>query len=156
MSGDGKHRFDSGRARQARQRDRADGDFNDQLIRAFFGIDDDAWLLNRRNIPVRYGSRRLADHLSDSTIAAAILDSGDLDDVLDQDDSLKLDQPFPQTLFDCLEPPQPQRLASPEPDLPAAAAAPPDEQFSVFGLFQGFLMGAGATVAVLILMNLLT
>lgn len=153
---DGKHRFDSGRARKARQRDRADGEYNDQFIRAYFDIDDDAWLLNRRTIPVRYGSRRLADHLSDSTIAAAILESGDLDDVLEQDDSLKLDQPFPQTLFDCLEPHQPQRPASPKPAVHAAAATAPDEQFSIVGLFQGFMMGAGATVAVLILMNLLT
>jgi len=76
MAGSGKHSFDSGRARHNRYRDRAQLDFDDLLIDDFLNGELDPRDAALDMIPVRYGGRKLATHLSDSAIANAMLDAG--------------------------------------------------------------------------------
>ncbi len=74
-----RHKSEYGRARASRSRDRAQLEFDDMLIEQFFSEGDLRDARELRKIPVRFGSPQLADHLSDSTLAAAILESGDLE-----------------------------------------------------------------------------
>lgn len=160
----GKHRFDSGRSRVARFRDREQSSFDDDLIGGFLDQLHDEWSDQRMRTPVRFGSKRLADHLSDSTLAAAILRSGDLDDSDVDMELMSLDCDFPETLFDMnpktINESQSRELVSP---LVAGACAGGSgmtnrgngQTFDLWGVMQGFLIGAGATVLLLALAELL-
>jgi hypothetical protein len=166
----GKYRYDSGRSRSARFKHRSQANFDDTSIRGFVENDDEEFLHEMRTLPVRYGSRRLADHLSDSTLAAAILASGDLGERA-EDDRIDLEMSFPETLFDIPtdESSEPERVAaSPWPGEGERESSPAatlrsafhlrrtaGAHFSLSGLLQGFLIGAGATAALLILVSLI-
>jgi len=157
---DGKYRYDSGRARTARFRDRARSSFDDDMINLFLDELGDEWCDQRSRVPVRFGSRRLVDHLSDSTLAAAILRSGDLDET-DHSPPLTLDCDFPETLFDLGGPVADARardeVAPPsQPDAVHAAVTGTGRSFRAWGVVQGFLIGAVATAALLMLAGLLT
>lgn len=156
----GKHRFDSGRSRVARFRDREQSSFDDDLIGGFLDQLHDEWSDQRMRTPVRFGSKRLADHLSDSTLAAAILRSGDLDEGDVDMELMSLGCDFPQTLFD-MNPKTFDESRSRELVSPLVAGACSDgarrggKSLDLWGVFQGFLIGAGATVLLLALAELL-
>ena len=159
-----RYRLDSGRARATRERDRAQLEFDDLLIDQFLTDDDDADLHQRRTVPVRFGAGRLADFLDDSTIAAAIIRSGDLDDEpaeyvaddTDYDSLFDVDEGYlfndndpafspgkadDETMRESTAPrPEPVILRPPR-NRPIAIEAP--ATFSVWGVAQGFLLGTG-------------
>ena len=148
MGQNGKYRFDSGRARCTRLKDQARFDFDNDTIDEFLTGDDAATRYERQILPVRYGATHLADHLSDSTIAAAILRSGDLDDPTDA--ALTGDL-FEGTLFDGVVGPldsKPVDDSIVTPIKPITTIKdrnklqPAAEVFSWSGVLQGFVMGA--------------
>lgn len=152
----GKHRYDSGRARMARFRDREQSSFDEDLILSFLDELHDEWSDQRSRLPVRFGAKRLADHLSDSTLAAAILHSGDLDEPVDDDQSLAVDCHFPQTLFDMDMTESPIDETKQTPETPTAVPQNSDQSFSVWGVAQGFMIGAAATVVLLLIAGMLS
>ena len=159
-----------------RDRDRAQLEFDDLLIEQFMTDDDDAELHLRRTVPVRFGAGRLADFLDDSTIAAAIIRSGDLDDEPARRepeeadyDSLFYEDEYNQFNNDDLafnpgeaddeamhettaQRPEPIMLRPPR-NRPLAVEAP--ATFSVWGVAQGFLLGTAATIALLVVLSLI-
>jgi hypothetical protein len=89
MADSGKHPHDSGRARAARFRDRSQLEFEDFLIDDFLEGARDPRDDAIDQVPIRFESRKLSTHLSDSAIASAMLDAGVFEENL-HDDSIAI------------------------------------------------------------------
>ncbi|HRX84519.1 MAG TPA: hypothetical protein P5572_05815 [Phycisphaerae bacterium] len=165
MGGYGKHSHDSGRARYNRFLERAQLEFDDMLIGDFLESDHDPRTDELAQVPVRYGIRRHSDP-SDSAIVGAMLDAGVFDD---SDELVPINSAIGESLFDLLELERASRSSgAAAPAVPEPEPAPPvirpmraievsaddDEEFSLLGFAQGFLIGAAcaaAAIGVLIL-----
>ncbi|MCB9850943.1 MAG: hypothetical protein H6817_09605 [Phycisphaerales bacterium] len=168
MAGSGKHPHDSGRARAARFRDRAQLEFDDLLIDSFLEGDADPRDNALDHVPIRFDSQHLATHLSDSAIASAMLDAGVFEENL-RDDSIPISSELQFDLFDLLAE---KELAGVKESVTKASAAAPVirpgrerahatatdastermKEFSIRRFVQGFAFGvvaAGAALAII-------
>jgi hypothetical protein len=156
MKRDGKYRFGSGQGRSNRYRDRAQLTFNDMLVDEYITGEDEFGQHERQTLPVRFGAGRLADHLSDSTIATAIVPEGD--PVADLTEAAQMPVPIhldlPDPLFAAAPAEQPPAIMPARRRSRSPATARPTA-FSVWNLAKGFFIGAGGTVAAMILLRVL-
>ncbi|HNO79855.1 MAG TPA: hypothetical protein PKN33_17545 [Phycisphaerae bacterium] len=154
MSHRERNKSDRGRSRSIKARDRAQMYFDDLMIDEYINDEDALDVHEREVIKVRYGVRRLADHLSDSTIAYHVLGLGD--DAPDNSQSMELD------VIDDSAP-----LLSTSPKTPPAIVTPQTfsrqedsyddapEQFSVKGILSGMAYGSAAGLGLLIVLRML-
>ena len=156
MKRDGKYRFGSGQGRRHRYQDRAQLSFADMLVDEFVSGEDELGLHERQTLPVRFGSGRLADHLSDSTIATAIIPESD--PVEESAEAAQTPVPvqldLPEPLFAAPPADQPPAIV-PTWRRPRSTATARLTPFSVWNLAKGFFIGAGGTVAAMILLRVL-
>ena len=169
MAGSGKHPHDSGRARAARFRDRAQLEFEDLLIGDFLGGEreprDDALDC----VPIRFDTPKLTAHLSDSAIASAMLDAGVFEENL-HDDSIPIDSDLDFNLLDLLADKErsattagtarptvirPRRERAPDAATHAVGPSAQLQKFSILRFVQGFVVGALAGGAVLALVRMM-
>ena len=178
MGRDGKYLYDSGRARCSRFKDRAQLEFDYMLIDDFWGTEEQPWRQQGHDIPVRFGAGKLADHLSDSGIATALLNSG-LAGANQPEEELAVSDFFAEDLFDLLaveNTAAETRVEQVQPIIPGAArhaaseagrpASSPrvvltssdvrTETFTFRGVLQGFMMGIGACGALLLILHLVS
>ncbi|MCA9250764.1 MAG: hypothetical protein KDA54_06485 [Phycisphaerales bacterium] len=154
MSHRERNKSDRGRSRSIKARDRAQMYFDDLMIDEYINDEDALDVHEREVIKVRYGVRRLADHLSDSTIAYHVLGLGD--DAPDNSQSMELD------VIDDSAP-----LLSTSPKTPPAIVTPQTfsrqensyddtpEQFSVKGILSGMAYGSAAGLGLLLVLRML-
>ncbi len=151
MGKTGKHSHEAGRGRQLRRMDRAQLEFEDMLIEEYL-LEHEGEAESGADIPVRYGGDVLAAHLSDSGIAAALLDAETFQASLDVE-PMAVSDFYEGDLFAFVEDERREqmkkRATAPCPADDAAAAASCAPAFGVWGMVQGFLIGAAACLAVL-------
>jgi hypothetical protein len=175
---DGKYHYDSGRARCSRFKDRAQLKFDYMLIDDFWGTEEQPLRQQDHAIPVRFGAGKLADHLSDSGIATALLNGG-LAGAGQPEQELAVNDFFDGDLFDLLaveNTATETRVEQVQPIIPGAAgraasdagrpASSPrvvftsndvrTETFTFRGVLQGFMMGVGACGAILLILRLVS
>lgn len=163
MSSNGKNQFDSGRARNARYKDRAQLEFEDMLIDDFYTQEAPSPEPERKPIPVRFGSDQLAAFMDDSTIAAALI-RGETFEADEHAEPLTVEQlPVPE-LLDMAEseksavastvhnkPPviKPIRPARAATETRSSVHAKFASEYTWRGVATGFAMGAIAAVCAL-------
>jgi hypothetical protein len=169
MSQRERNKSDRGRTRSVKARDRAQMHFDDLLIDEYLNDEDPLDVHEREVIKVRYGVRRLADHLSDSTIAYHVLGLGE--DAPDSGESMELNvigdssQLFKTQLFKS-QSSKTQLFKTPHDDSETSRAArseatsnEPDgsaiEQFSVSKLLSGMAYGTAAGLGLLLVLKIL-
>ncbi len=142
MSQREKSKNDRGRSRSIKARDRAQMYFDDLMIDEYLNDEDASDAHEREVVKVRYGVRRLADHLSDSTIAYHVLGLGD--DAPESGESMELN-----VIDDC--PPLLTRPASTGDHV----SQPSPEQFSLKGILSGMAYGTAAGLGLLLVLRML-
>ena len=178
MGRDGKYQYETGRARCSRFKDRAQLEFDYMLIDDFWGAEDQPLRQQGQAIPVRFGAGKLADHLSDSGIATALLNGGlagadqpeeelTVSDFFDEDlfDLLAVENTAAETRVEQVQPiiPGAARRAASEAGRPApgprvvfTSSDVRTETFTFRGMLQGFVMGVGACGAILLILRLVS
>lgn len=172
MGRNGKYLYDSGRARCSYNKDRAQLEFDDMLIEEFLVPGSRRPRRERGAVPVRFGTSMLAEHLSDSAIASALVDDTrlitDIDNLGFSIGDFFDGQTFDQVLrndpadADSAEPARaPVKVIATRIDRPtpfraqaAFSEKAPKKSFTFKGLGQGFLVGAGVMTGALILLSL--
>lgn len=164
MSHRERNKSDRGRTRSIKARDRAQMCFDDLLIDEYLNDEDAADIHEREVVKVRYGVQRLADHLSDSTIAYHVLGLGD--DAPETETSMELD--VIDDAASLLRSPHveapPLKLSTSSKTTPVADHASPNhasvnhasvEPFSLTKMFSGMAYGAAAGLGLLLVMRML-
>ncbi|NOX59184.1 MAG: hypothetical protein GXP29_10050 [Planctomycetes bacterium] len=147
MSHSERKRYGTGRSRSNRSRDRAQMHFDDLMIDDYLGKEDASDAHEREVVKVRYGVQRLAEYLSDSTIACEALRLED--EPSSSNEGMQLD---------VIDDAAPLSFAS------AAISATSDrcestdriDAFSVSGVLRGMAMGTAAGFGLLVVLRILT
>ncbi|GJM25928.1 MAG: hypothetical protein DHS20C16_23430 [Phycisphaerae bacterium] len=148
MSNRERSKGDRGRSRSIKARDRAQMHFDDLLIDEYLNDEDALEVHEREVVKVRYGVRRLADHLSDSTIAYHVLGLGE--DAPDSGESMELDVVGDSSqLFKT-----PHHGAQSETSLDESIDSV-TEQFSISKLLSGMAYGTAAGLGLLLVLGML-
>ncbi len=144
MSHRERNKSDRGRSRSIKARDRAQMHFDDLLIDEYLSEEDALDIHEREVVKVRYGVRRLADHLSDSTIAYHVLGLGD--DAPESGQSMELD------VIDEAAPllTRPAKIVTAD---ESSESIP--EQFSIKGILSGMAYGTAAGLGLLLVLRML-
>ncbi len=154
MSQRERNKNDSGRTRSIKARDRAQMCFDDLLIDEYLNEEDALDVHEREVVKVRYGVQRLADHLSDSTIAYHVLGLGD--DAPESGVSMELEviEDHTPLLRKPTAPTEPLAITTRVTPTPIEDNEPA-EQFSMARMFGGMAYGAVAGLGLLLVMRML-
>ena len=154
MSQRERNKKDTGRTRSIKARDRAQMCFDDLMIDEYLNDEDALDVHEREVVKVRYGVQRLADHLSDSTIAYHVLGLGE--DAPETGVSMELEviEDHAPLLREPTAPVEPPAITTRPTPTPVEEPAPV-EQFSMARMFSGMAYGAVAGLGLLLVVKML-
>lgn len=142
---------DTGRSRSVKARDRAQMCFDDLLIDEYLSDEDALDIHEREVVKVRYGVQRLADHLSDSTIACHVLGLGD--DAPNDGDAMELNVIGDHAQL-LMEPRKNQTTTEPPSASINDEANIDSDRFSLSGILCGMAYGTAAGLGILFILGL--